>query len=93
MLDLSFLSPGTRQGPGEGIVFNDIGEIGAALFSNSVTLHAKIESRRYNEVDAEGKPITRRVDPLQADDDRRSCTSSRGPFQNIVNRLLRKQRR
>ena len=43
------------------MAFNDIGEIEHALFSKSVTLHAKIKAR-YKTVDAEGKPITRRVE-------------------------------
>ena len=47
--------------PGEGMVFNDIGEIEHALFSDAVTLHAKIKAR-YKTVDAEGKPVMRRVD-------------------------------
>ncbi len=45
--------------PGEGMVFNDIGEIEHALFAGVVTLHAKIKAR-YKTVDAEGKPVTRR---------------------------------
>jgi len=43
------------------MTFNDVGEIEHALFSKAVTLHAKIKCR-YKTVDAEGKPIIRRVD-------------------------------
>jgi DNA-directed RNA polymerase subunit beta' len=73
------------------MVFNDIGEIEHALFSKAVTLHAKIKAR-YRTVDAEGKPITRRVDStagrmLIADILPRH---PKIPFE-LVNRLLRKQ--
>ena len=73
------------------MVFNDIGEIEHALFSSVVTLHAKIKAR-YKTVDAEGKPITRRVDStpgrmLIADILPRN---PKIPFE-LVNRLLRKQ--
>ena len=61
VLGLYYLSQERAKEPGEGMVFNDIGEIEHALFSKSVTLHAKIKAR-YKTVDAEGKPITRRVD-------------------------------
>jgi DNA-directed RNA polymerase subunit beta' len=77
--------------PGEGMVFNDVGEIEHALFSKSVTLHAKIQCR-YKTVDAEGKPVTLRVEStpgrmLIADILPRS---PKIPFE-LVNRLLRKQ--
>ena len=61
VLGLYYLSQEREKEPGEGMVFNDIGEIEHALFSDAVTLHAKIKAR-YKTVDAEGKPITRRVD-------------------------------
>src|ERR1700692_551211 len=41
--------------------YTDLAEIEQALFSKAVTLHAKIKAR-YKTVDAEGKPVTRRVD-------------------------------
>src|SRR6202041_1998204 len=86
-----YLSQEREKEPGEGMVFNDIGEIEHALFSKSVTLHAKIKCR-YKTVDTEGKPITRRVDStpgrmLIADILPRS---PKIPFE-LVNRLLRKQ--
>ena len=61
VLGLYYLSQERAKEPGEGMVFNDIGEIEHALFSSAVTLHAKIKAR-YKTVDAEGKPITRRVE-------------------------------
>src|ERR1700757_869124 len=61
VLGLYYLSQERKGEPGEGMMFNDIGEIEHALFSGSVTLHAKIQAR-YRTVDADGKPVTRRVD-------------------------------
>src|ERR1700685_1566475 len=61
VLGLYYLSQERAKEPGEGMTFNDIGEIEHALFSKSVTLHAKIKCR-YKTVDAEGNTITRRVD-------------------------------
>src|SRR5436309_3521855 len=61
VLGLYYLSQERDNEPGQGMVFNDIGEIEHALFAGAVTLHAKIKAR-YKTVDAEGKPITRRVD-------------------------------
>ena len=61
VLGLYYLSQERAKEPGEGMVFNDIGEIEHALFAKAVTLHAKIKCR-YKTVDAEGKPITRRVE-------------------------------
>ncbi|MER2520766.1 MAG: DNA-directed RNA polymerase subunit beta' [Bdellovibrionales bacterium] len=46
---------------GEGMTFGTIGEIEQALASKSVSLHSKIKAR-YHDVDAEGKPIIRRVE-------------------------------
>jgi DNA-directed RNA polymerase subunit beta' len=50
VLGLYYLSQEREKEPGEGMVFNDIGEIEHALFSGAVTLHAKIEAR-YKTVD------------------------------------------
>ena len=91
VLGLYYLSQERAKEPGEGMVFNDIGEIEHALFSKSVTLHAKIKCR-YKTVDAEGKPIVRRVEStpgrmLIADILPRN---PKIPFE-LVNRLLRKQ--
>src|SRR5689334_1106038 len=91
ILGLYYASQERPNEPGEGMVFNDIGEIEHALFSKSVTLHAKIKCR-YKTVDAEGKPITRRVDSTPG----RMLIAEilprnpRVPFE-LVNRLLRKQ--
>src|ERR1700749_3724797 len=91
VLGLYYLSQEREKEPGEGMVFNDIGEIEHALFSKAVTLHAKIKAR-YRTVDAEAKPIPRRVDStpgrmLIADILPRH---PKIPFE-LVNRLLRKQ--
>src|SRR5499425_2911699 len=60
VLGLYYLSQERENEPGQGMVFNDIGEIEHALFSGAVTLHARIEAR-YKTVDQDGNPITRRV--------------------------------
>src|SRR5476649_1874947 len=91
VLGLYYLSQERAKEPGEGMIFNDIGEIEHALFSKAVTLHAKIQAR-YKTVDAENKPITRRVEStpgrmMIADILPRN---PRVPFE-LVNRLLRKQ--
>jgi DNA-directed RNA polymerase subunit beta' len=91
VLGLYYLSQERENEPGEGMVFNDAGEIEHALFSGAVTLHAKIESR-YKTVDADGKPVTRRVKStpgrmMVADILPRN---PKIPFE-LVNRLLRKQ--
>src|SRR5271154_393263 len=91
VLGLYYLSQERENEPGQGMVFNDIGEIEHALFSNAVTLHAKIKAR-YKTVDAEGKPITRRVDstPGRMMIAEILPRSPKIPFE-LVNRLLRKQ--
>src|ERR1700690_1013467 len=91
VLGLYYLSQERPNEPGEGMVFNDIGEIEHALFANSVTLLAKIKCR-YKTVDADGKPITRRVDSTPG----RMLIAEilprhpKIPFA-LVNKLLRKQ--
>ncbi|MBN9557998.1 MAG: DNA-directed RNA polymerase subunit beta' [Alphaproteobacteria bacterium] len=91
VLGLYYLSQEREKEPGEGMVFNDIGEIEHALFSGAVTLHAKIEAR-YKTVDADGNPITRRVKSTPG----RMMIAEilprhpKIPFE-LVNRLLRKQ--
>jgi DNA-directed RNA polymerase subunit beta' len=91
VLGLYYLSQERENEPGQGMVFNDIGEIEHALFSGAVTLHAKIKSR-YKTVDSEGKPITRRVDSTPG----RMMIAEylprhpKIPFE-LINRLLRKQ--
>jgi DNA-directed RNA polymerase subunit beta' len=91
VLGLYYLSQERPNEPGEGMVFNDAGEIEHALFSGSVTLHAKIECR-YKTVDEEGNPVTRRVKSTPG----RMMVAElmprhpKIPF-DLVNRLLRKQ--
>jgi len=71
--------------------YADMAEIEQALFSNLVTLHAKIKAR-YKTVDADGKPVTLRVDSTPG----RMMIAEilprhpKIPF-TLVNRLLRKQ--
>ncbi len=91
VLGLYYLSQERENEPGEGMVFNDTGEIEHALFSGAVTLHAKIEAR-YKTVDAEGKPITRRVKstPGRMMIAEILPRNPKIPFE-LVNRLLRKQ--
>jgi DNA-directed RNA polymerase subunit beta' len=45
---------------GEGMAFTNVGEIEQALASKAVTLHSRIKAR-FSGVDAEGRPIVRRV--------------------------------
>jgi DNA-directed RNA polymerase subunit beta' len=91
VLGLYYLSQERAKEPGEGSVFNDIGEIEHALFSGTVTLHAKIKCR-YKTVDAEGKPVTLRVDstPGRMMIAEILPRSPKIPF-TLVNKLLRKQ--
>jgi DNA-directed RNA polymerase subunit beta' len=91
VLGLYYLSQERENEPGQGMVFTDIGEIEHALFSGAVTLHAKIKAR-YKTVDAEGKPVTRRVDstPGRMMIAEILPRSPKIPFE-LVNRLLRKQ--
>ncbi|MBI3677633.1 MAG: DNA-directed RNA polymerase subunit beta' [Proteobacteria bacterium] len=91
VLGLYYLSQERDKEPGEGMAFNDAGEIEHALFSNSVTLHAKIKAR-YKTVDQDGKPITRRVEstPGRMMIAEILPRSPKIPFE-LVNRLLRKQ--
>jgi DNA-directed RNA polymerase subunit beta' len=91
VLGLYYLSQERAGEPGEGMVFNDAGEIEHALFANAVTLHTKIKAR-YKTVDADGKPITRRVDstPGRMMVAEMLPRNPKIPFE-LVNRLLRKQ--
>ncbi len=91
VLGLYYVSQERENEPGQGMAFNDIGEIEHALFANAVTLHSKIKAR-YKTVDAEGKPIVRRVDSTPG---RMMVAETlprhpKIPFE-LVNRLLRKQ--
>lgn len=56
VLGLYYISLAIEGEPGEGSVFNDVGEIEHALFSNSVSLHAKIKCRRLIQ-DGQGNTI------------------------------------
>src|SRR5439155_26853237 len=47
--------------PGEGMAFTNVGEIEQALATGAVSLHSKITAR-YEGVDDDGKPVTRRVE-------------------------------
>ncbi|MDE2184708.1 MAG: DNA-directed RNA polymerase subunit beta' [Alphaproteobacteria bacterium] len=91
VLGLYYLSQERDNEPGQGMVFNDIGEIEHALFSGAVTLHSKIKAR-HKTVDSEGRPITRRVDSTPG----RMMIAEylprhpKIPFE-LINRLLRKQ--
>src|SRR5580698_8641421 len=91
VLGLYYLSQERAGEPGEGMMFNDIGEIEHALFSGAVTLHAKITAR-YKTVDADNKPITRRVEstPGRMMIAEILPRSPKIPFE-LVNKLLRKQ--
>ncbi len=91
VLGLYYLSQERAKEPGEGSVFNDIGEIEHALFNGAVTLHAKIKCR-YKTVDAEGKPVVLRVEstPGRMMIAEILPRSQKIPF-TLVNKLLRKQ--
>jgi DNA-directed RNA polymerase subunit beta' len=71
--------------------YSDMAEIEQALFAGTVTLHAKIKAR-YATVDAEGRPVVRRVNSTPG----RMMIAEilprhpKIPFE-LVNRLLRKQ--
>ena len=81
--------PKTKR-PLQGL-YSDNAEIEQALFSGFVTLHAKIKAR-YKTVDAEGKPVTRRVNstPGRMMIAEILPRNPKIPFE-LVNRLLRKQ--
>jgi DNA-directed RNA polymerase subunit beta' len=91
VLGLYYVSQERDNEPGQGMVFNDIGEIEHALFSGAVTLHAKIEAR-YKTVDQDGNPVTRRVKttPGRLMIAELLPRSPKIPFE-LANRLLRKQ--
>jgi DNA-directed RNA polymerase subunit beta' len=91
VLGLYYLSQERENEPGQGMVFNDIGEIEHALYAGAVTLHAKVEAR-YKTVDQDNKPVTRRVKstPGRLMIAEILPRSPKVPFE-LVNRLLRKQ--
>ena len=61
VLGLYYLSLEEEGAMGEGMAFLDIGEIQQALDAGVLSLHAKIQCR-YQGVDAEGNPETRRIE-------------------------------
>ncbi|HWF64819.1 MAG TPA: DNA-directed RNA polymerase subunit beta', partial [Rhizomicrobium sp.] len=71
--------------------YADMAEIEQALFSGTVTLHARVKAR-YKTVDADGKPVTRRVisTPGRMMIAEILPRNPKIPFE-LVNRLLRKQ--
>ena len=91
VLGLYYVSQEREKEPGEGMVFNDLGEIEHALFSGAITLHTKIEAR-YKTVDANNEPVTLRVKstPGRMMIAEILPRSPLIPFE-LVNRLLRKQ--
>jgi DNA-directed RNA polymerase subunit beta' len=91
VLGLYYVSQERDNEPGQGMVFNDVGEIEHALFSGAVTLHAKIEAR-YKTVDQDGNPVTRRVKttPGRLMIAELLPRSPKIPIE-LANRLLRKQ--
>ncbi len=91
VLGLYYLSQERENEPGQGMVFNDIGEIEHALFSGAVSLHARIEAR-YKTVDQDNNPVTRRVKstPGRLMIAELLPRSPKIPFE-LANRLLRKQ--
>jgi DNA-directed RNA polymerase subunit beta' len=60
VLGIYYLSLDRDKEPGEGKVFNDMGEIEHALNAGAITLHSKIQAR-YKTVDQDGKPVTIRI--------------------------------
>ena len=57
VLGLYYLSIMNDNEPGEGMAFADMGELHHALFTKTVTLHAKIKGR-YKTVDENGDPVS-----------------------------------
>ena len=91
VLGLYYLSQERENEPGQGMVFNDLGEIEHALFAGAITLHTKIKAR-FHTVDADNNPIIRRVDttPGRMLIAQHLPRHPKIPFE-LVNRLLRKQ--
>jgi len=91
VLGLFYLSLDKENEPGNGMVFNDMGEIEHALFAGVVSLHSKIQAR-YRTVDKDNKPIVRRVKstPGRMMLAELLPRSPAIPFE-LVNRQLRKQ--
>ncbi|MEQ8666640.1 MAG: DNA-directed RNA polymerase subunit beta' [Rhodospirillales bacterium] len=91
VLGLYYLSLEEEGALGEGMAFLDIGEVQQALDAGVLSLHAKIQCR-YEGVDAEGNPETRRIETTAG----RMLLSDILPrHQNIsldlINRLLTKR--
>ncbi len=61
VLGLYYMTMDREAQPGEGMAFANMGELEQALDAGAVTLHSRIKAR-YKTIDAEGKPITTRVE-------------------------------
>jgi DNA-directed RNA polymerase subunit beta' len=91
ILGLYYITQDRVGEPGEGMALNDMGEIEHAMFSGAITIHTKIKTR-FHTVDAEGKPVTLRVETTPG----RMMVAQHLPKHpkisfELVNRLLRKQ--
>jgi len=61
ILGLYYMTMDRDSQPGEGMAFGDLNEIQLALDAGAVTMHSPIKAR-YKTIDAEGKPVTVRVE-------------------------------
>lgn len=91
VLGLYYLSLMREGLPGEGKVYSEIAEIEHALHSKVVHLHTKIKYR-WNGLDEDGKPVTRRYDttPGRVLLGQVLPKSARVPF-DVVNKLMTKR--
>ncbi|MGB8601991.1 MAG: DNA-directed RNA polymerase subunit beta', partial [Rhizomicrobium sp.] len=91
VLGLYYISQDRPGEPGEGLAFNDLGEIEHALFANAITMHTRIKCR-YHTVDKDFKPIIQRVETTPGRMMIAECLPKHPviPF-SLINRLIRKQ--
>ncbi|MSP52068.1 MAG: DNA-directed RNA polymerase subunit beta' [Alphaproteobacteria bacterium] len=61
VLGLYYLTMERQGEPGEGMTFNDVGEVHHALEAGAVSLHARVKGR-FRTVDAADQPIVQRID-------------------------------
>ena len=61
ILGLYYMTMDRDSQPGEGMAFGDLNEIQLALDAGAITMHSPIKAR-YKTIDAEGKPVTVRVE-------------------------------
>ena len=61
ILGLYYMTMDREGQPGEGMAFADLNEIQLGLDAGAITMHSKIKAR-YKTVDAEGAPVTVRVE-------------------------------